>query len=73
MIGGLGKTLVIAGGILLLIGVVLIVAGRLGLPLGRLPGDIVIERRGIEIRLPIVTSLLLSVFLTVLLNLVLRR
>jgi hypothetical protein len=40
--------------------------------IGRLPGDIHIERRNFSIHFPIVTSLLLSVILTILLNLFLR-
>lgn len=56
---------------LILLGVVLIVLGlawpwlaRLGL--GRLPGDIVIERAGFRLYVPITTSILVSVVATVL-------
>jgi hypothetical protein len=48
-------------------GIVLIVAGlivRAGLPLGRLPGDVVIRRGGGTIYIPIVTCLLVSVVLS---------
>jgi hypothetical protein len=40
--------------------------------LGRLPGDIRIEREGFGCFIPIVTSILLSLLLTVLLNVVIR-
>jgi hypothetical protein len=48
------------------------VAVQLGLPLGRLPGDIVIRRGDSTIYIPIVTCLLLSVVLS-LVALLLRR
>ncbi|MCX7625942.1 MAG: DUF2905 domain-containing protein [Candidatus Sumerlaeaceae bacterium] len=66
------------GKVLILMGTLLIIAGLLfvGLEkvpwLGRLPGDIHIERRNFSFHFPIVTSLLLSVILTILLNLFLR-
>ncbi|MDQ4004738.1 MAG: DUF2905 domain-containing protein [Actinomycetota bacterium] len=44
-----------------------------GDPLPRLPGDIAIERRAVRIFIPIGTSILVSLILTVLLNLFLRR
>ncbi|HEY2732514.1 MAG TPA: DUF2905 family protein, partial [Polyangiales bacterium] len=57
--------LLAAGGVLLLIG------ERFGL--GRLPGDLLWKRKNNTVYFPIVTSLLVSVVLTVLLNLFLRR
>ena len=65
-----GRILLIAGGVLALVGAALVVAGRLGL--GRLPGDILIRRPHVTIYVPIVTSLLLSLLRTALLRL-LRR
>jgi hypothetical protein len=47
---------------LIVLGAVLIAAGRLGL--GHLPGDIVIERGNFRLYLPLGTSLLVSVVLT---------
>lgn len=57
---------------LITFGVILIVAGLLWpwlqkLGLGRLPGDIVVERENFRLYVPVVTSLLLSVVLSVLL------
>lgn len=57
---------------LIIFGVLLIVAGLLWpmlqkLGLGRLPGDIVIERENFRFYFPIVTSLILSVVLSVIL------
>lgn len=69
MMRSLGWALAFLGGLILLTGLLLLLAARLPF-LGRLPGDIRIERDGLSIYLPLVTSLLLSVVLTVLLNLV---
>ena len=44
----------------------------LGLPLGRLPGDIVIRRDQVTVYIPITTGILVSVVLTVL-GMLLRR
>ena len=57
---------------LIIFGVVLIAAGLLWpllqkLGLGRLPGDIVIERESFRFYFPIVTSLIISVFLSLIL------
>ena len=66
----LGRLLLVAGGALVLLGLGLLLVGRVPL-LGRLPGDITIRRGNISFYFPIVTCLLLSVILTVLVNLVL--
>jgi hypothetical protein len=55
--------------VLIITGVVLIVAGLLvksGLPIGRLPGDIVIRRGNSTFYFPIVTSILASLILSLL-------
>jgi hypothetical protein len=56
----MGKLLIVLG--LVIAGVGLLV--QLGLPLGRLPGDIVIRREHSTFYFPIVTSILISVLLT---------
>jgi len=58
-------------GITLLGGLVWLV-GKTGLPLGRLPGDIRIERGGFSFYFPLATSILVSLGLTLLLNLLAR-
>ena len=69
---GVGRLLLIAGappcGAM---GGALLLAGRVPF-LGRLPGDIVVQREGFTLYVPIVTMLLVSVALTVLLNVVFR-
>jgi hypothetical protein len=66
------------GRVILVIGVVLVVVGGLAalgvrLPIGRLPGDIAIEGDRGGFYFPIITMGIISVILTVLLNLFLRR
>lgn len=61
----LGKTLIIFGGVLLVVGVLLTLSGKLPW-LGRLPGDIVIQRDNFSFYFPLGTCLLLSVLLSIL-------
>jgi hypothetical protein len=68
----IARYLVIAGVILILVGGGFYLAARIGLPLGRLPGDIRIEGRNGSFYFPIVTSIVLSLILTVVLNIIVR-
>ncbi len=68
----ISRYLVIGGVILILLGGGFYFAGRLGLPLGRLPGDIHIEGKNGSFYFPIVTSIILSLVLTVILNVIIR-
>jgi hypothetical protein len=61
----MGKVLIVVGLALAVLGAIWLVGERLGL--GRLPGDIVIEREGLRIYLPLTTSLIVSVALSLLL------
>ena len=61
----MGKYLIIAGIVLILVGVLWLFAERIGL--GRLPGDIVIERENFRLYLPIATSLVISILLSIIL------
>ena len=67
----MARILAFFGLILLLVAGLLLVLDRLNLPLGDLPGDIRIERGNFTCAFPIVTSLVISVVVTLLLNLVL--
>ena len=68
----LGKLLIIVGGFVVV--VELFLAFGLRIPfLGKLPGDISIDRGNVHFYFPIATGLLLSVVLTVLLNLFFRN
>jgi hypothetical protein len=64
-----GKVLIAVGAVIVLVGIAI----QLGLPLGRLPGDIKISRGNLTFYSPLATGLILSVVLTVLLNLFFRR
>jgi hypothetical protein len=65
----LGKVLVAAGLLIALVGVLLFVAGRVGLPLGRLPGDIAYRGKHVTFFFPLGTCIVLSVVVSVLLYL----
>ena len=58
----IGRALIIFGIVLVAVGFLWPVIGRIGL--GRMPGDIVIEREGFRLYVPITTSLLISAVLT---------
>jgi hypothetical protein len=60
--GSAGRLLMIAGVVLFLVGALL--ASGVRIPLGRLPGDIVVERPRGAFYFPIVTCLLLSLLLS---------
>jgi hypothetical protein len=68
----IGRFLMIAGIILFLAGGAVFLAAKFGLPLGRLPGDIRIEAQNGSFYFPLATSILVSVVLTVLLNILVR-
>jgi hypothetical protein len=67
-----GKLLILSGLLLAAFGLLLLAAGRVPL-LGRLPGDIFVQRGNFTFYFPLITSILLSVLLTLVLNLLARR
>ena len=68
----LGKSLIVVGLLIAVVGVVLLLAGRVPW-LGRLPGDIYVQRGHWSFYFPVVTSLVVSVLLTLLFWLFGRR
>lgn len=68
----IGRMLVFFGGLLLVLGLVLIFAGKLHLPIGRLPGDIVYRGKHTTFYFPLVTCIVLSVILSLVLYFVNR-
>jgi hypothetical protein len=68
----MGRTLVFVGGLLLVLGLVLILAGKINLPIGRLPGDIVVRGKNTTFYFPLMTSIVLSVILSLVLWVVSR-
>lgn len=67
----LGKVLLVVGGALVLLGLVLYFGRGLGF-LGRLPGDIRIERPNVRVYLPITTCVLLSLLLSLIFTVISR-
>ena len=67
----LGRLLVIMGILLAVVGVVFMIGGRIPF-LGRLPGDISFSRGNTHVYFPLATSIVLSLLLTLLLNLFFR-
>jgi hypothetical protein len=63
----LGRLLILLGFIIIALGLVFLLAGRLPF-IGHLPGDVLIRRGASSFYFPIVTGLVLSVALTVVLN-----
>lgn len=68
---GIGKILLIAGGVLIALGLVLIFSNHIPF-LGKLPGDIVIKRDNFSFYFPVVTFILISIVLTVIINIILH-
>jgi hypothetical protein len=68
----IARYLIIGGIILILLGGGIYLAAKFGIPFGRLPGDIRIEGKSGSFYFPVVTSLLLSIILTVVVNLIIR-
>ena len=64
----LGKMLVAAGLLLAAVGVVLIIAGKLNITLGKLPGDITYQKKNLTVFAPFGTMLVVSLILTLILN-----
>ena len=60
----MGKFLIVLGLVIALIGMLI----SMGVPLGRLPGDVSFRRGNTSFHVPIVTSIILSIILTLLLS-----
>lgn len=68
----IGRTLVIFGVVIVVVGLVLMFADRIPF-VGRLPGDIMIRRKNFTFYFPVVTMIIVSILLTILLNLFTRK
>jgi len=71
MFEGFGKILIILGVFLVIFGLVFVFWSKIPF-IGRLPGDITIQKGGFTFFFPLVTSLVLSLLLTIILNVVFR-
>jgi hypothetical protein len=67
---GLGRLLIYAGVLIVILGVCVLLAQRLGLPLGRLTGDIAWKGQHTSVYFPLATCLLFSVILSLILYVV---
>jgi hypothetical protein len=71
-IGHIARILIICGAGLIALGLVLLLAGRIPW-IGRLPGDIVVQRKNFTFYFPIATSIIISVILSLILWLINRK
>jgi hypothetical protein len=67
------RIFLILGVVFIFIGGVLFLIVRTGIPIGRLPGDIYVQRENFSCVFALGTSILLSILLTLILNLILRN
>jgi Protein of unknown function (DUF2905) len=70
-LSGAGRALIVLAVVIAFFGLMLILAGKGLIP--RLPGDIAVERGNTRFYFPLGTSIVVSVVLTIVLNLILRR
>jgi hypothetical protein len=68
---GLGKVLLIVGGIIVILGLILVFSHHIPF-LGKLPGDIFVKKDGFSFYFPIVTLLILSILITIIVNVILH-
>lgn len=68
----MGRLLIYLGIFFFAAGLLIVVLGRVGFPLGRLPGDITYRGKNVSIFAPIGTSILLSVLLSIVLYVIAR-
>lgn len=61
---GLGKLLIVFGGLMVVLGIIVMLAGRANLPIGRLPGDVVFRGKHTTFYFPLVTCIVLSIVLS---------
>lgn len=67
-----GRWIAILGLALTLVGGLIWIAGRADIPLGKIPGDFRFQIGSVSCFLPLASSIILSVLLTIVLNLILR-
>jgi len=68
----IGKFLIVFGAVIIAIGGLLLISGKIPW-IGRLPGDIIIQKKTFTFYFPLATSILLSIILTFILWLLRRR
>jgi hypothetical protein len=68
---GIGKILLIAGAIIIVAGMILVFSSHIPF-LGRLPGDIIIKKENFTFYFPVVTLIIISIVLTIIINVIIR-
>ncbi len=61
---GMGRMLVVLGVSLIVIGGIIMLAGRTSLPIGRLPGDILYRGKRATFYFPLASSIVISILLS---------
>jgi hypothetical protein len=72
MFSGVGKILILLGGLLLILGVILIISEKIPF-IGKLPGDFTFKGKNFTLYFPLATGIVLSLLLTLILNLIGRK
>jgi hypothetical protein len=67
----IGKLIIVIGIIAIFTGLLMILGKKIGL--GKLPGDIYIEKGNLKFYFPITTSIIISIIITIILNLIFRH
>jgi len=68
----IGRFVIIAGIVIIVLGIILTLSGKISW-LGKLPGDIIIQRKNFTFYFPLATSILLSILLTLIFWIISRR
>ena len=71
-LSGLGKLLMVGGAVLFVLGLLFAVGHNMPF-LGRLPGDIFVQKKGFSFYFPVVTCIVLSLLASLILSLISRR
>ncbi len=61
-----GRLILFTGLIICAIGLVIMAVSKFNIPLGRLPGDIIIQKKNFSIYIPVTTCILISIILSLL-------
>ena len=64
--GNIGRIFIIAGLIIVSVGVLIMFLSKTNIPIGRLPGDIIIHKKNFTFYFPLTTSIVLSILLSLL-------
>jgi hypothetical protein len=67
-----GRWMILIGLGIAAIGVLMVVLARMGIPIGRLPGDIRLQGENVTCLIPMASMILISLLLTIALNVLLR-